>query len=269
VLYGLCRFAEAERVQRQSISYLESVEREFSGTNWGSETLERCWGRLCLTLLAQNRPDEAITAARTATEVRSHRPNSAELTAWSRYRLGLVLYWTGQRAAASDQFRQAIPDLERLGPSRCRRSRIRQAVAYATCPCEEFRDLAKGVELAQQTSHPQDGQSLRFLGIALYRAAAWQQARQALEQALPRLNGGDAIDFFYLAMTNAMLGDQVVASRWYQRAIDASDAPLIPPRFEYPWYLPEVRSEAERTLGLQKQTTNQVEDSESPQEQKR
>jgi tetratricopeptide (TPR) repeat protein len=246
VLYARRSDAQAEKYLRESIAKIDAVETSFSGTIWGRESLELRYSQLSDTLLAMNRPEDAIAAAHMATRVWSGDPDAIRRSAWTRFRLGLVLWWSGHHDEARESMRVAIHDLEQNAHHSCRQSVIRLAVAFTNCPCPELRDLAKGLELARQSSHSEDGQSLRFLGIALCRAAAWAEASDAFEQGLRKLNGGDAVDFFYLAVCNAMLNNPVAAQQWYDRAIAAYDGLLVPPLFEYPCYLPEVRAEAER-----------------------
>ena len=60
------------------------------------------------------------------------------------------------------------------------------------------------VELAQQAveSAPQDGMVWRTLGAAHYRASNWKAAVDALNKSMDLRQGGDSIDWLFLAMAH-------------------------------------------------------------------
>ena len=56
------------------------------------------------------------------------------------------------------------------------------------------------------------------LGAAHYRARDWKAAIAALEQSRAMREGGDAHEWFFLAMAHWQLGEKVKAREWYDRA---------------------------------------------------
>jgi uncharacterized protein HemY len=92
----------------------------------------------------------------------------------------------------------------------------------ATCATPQLRDAPRAVELAKQAvdQAPKDGTFWNTLGIAHYRAGDWRGAIAALEESRPRRSGGDASDFFFLAMAHWQLGEKAEARQWYDRAIE-------------------------------------------------
>jgi serine/threonine protein kinase len=58
----------------------------------------------------------------------------------------------------------------------------------------------------------------RTLGVAAYRAGDWTAAAAALEQSMTENEGGDARDWFFLAIVRHRQGDRVGAQKWYERA---------------------------------------------------
>jgi serine/threonine protein kinase/WD40 repeat protein len=90
----------------------------------------------------------------------------------------------------------------------------------ATCPQDEFRDAPRAVALAQRAvrleSH--NGNYWNTLGVAHYRAGEWQSAQSALEKSMLH-QGGNSLDWFFLAMTHWRLGDQGKAFLCYGQAV--------------------------------------------------
>jgi tetratricopeptide (TPR) repeat protein len=84
----------------------------------------------------------------------------------------------------------------------------KRAVALAT----------KAVELT-----PTAGNNWNTLGVAHYRAGDWKAAVTALEKAMKLREGGDAFDWFFLAMAHWQLGDKKQARQWYDKAVPWMD----------------------------------------------
>ena len=114
-----------------------------------------------------------------------------------------------------------------------------------------MRDPALGLAYARRVSTPEDGQSLRLLGIALGSAGQWNIAQEVFQQGLAQLNGGDSVDFYYLAIAHSMLGNCEIARQWYDRAEAARHQPRVLRGLEYPVHLPELREQARELLGNQ------------------
>jgi serine/threonine protein kinase/Tfp pilus assembly protein PilF len=94
----------------------------------------------------------------------------------------------------------------------------------ATCPQPEFRDSAKSIELAQMAVTAQDTQSEYWntLGVARYRGNKLNDALKALERSCSLGGGGNAFDFFFMAMAHFQLGNTAKAKEYYDKAMEDS-----------------------------------------------
>jgi serine/threonine protein kinase/Flp pilus assembly protein TadD len=90
-----------------------------------------------------------------------------------------------------------------------------------TCQTVQLRDAPRAVALAEKAVEqaPKKGEFWNTLGVARYRAGNWQAAVAALEKSRQLRSGGDAFDFFFLAMAHWQLGDKAQARNWYDQAI--------------------------------------------------
>jgi len=81
------------------------------------------------------------------------------------------------------------------------------------------------VKLAQEAVAwaPEDGSFWTTLGVADYRDHGSKAAVAALETSMKLRQGGDSIDWFFLAMAHWQLGDKEEARRWYDRAAEWMD----------------------------------------------
>ncbi|MFO0847715.1 MAG: tetratricopeptide repeat protein [Gemmataceae bacterium] len=89
------------------------------------------------------------------------------------------------------------------------------------------------------------GDFLNALGYVLYRGGDWAGAVAAVRRAIPAKSGGDAADFFILALAHERLGDKKQAREWYDRAVAWMDRHA--PGAEN---LIQVREEAAARLGV-------------------
>jgi Flp pilus assembly protein TadD len=129
--------------------------------------------------------------------------------------LGRVLAVQGKWAAAAAELRRATevkPDFPK--------GQSNYAWLLATCPQNELRNLSLAVTLAKRATElaPREGSYWNTLGVAQYRAGQWQAAIAALERSMALQNGGDAIDWLFLAMANWQLGHKGEARKWYTKA---------------------------------------------------
>jgi tetratricopeptide (TPR) repeat protein/WD40 repeat protein len=92
----------------------------------------------------------------------------------------------------------------------------------ATCPDPKLRDPARAVQLAQRALDLQEqvGNNWNTLGVAHYRAGNWKAAIEALDKSRAFRKGGDAFDFFFLAMACWQLGQKDDALKWYKQAVE-------------------------------------------------
>ena len=94
----------------------------------------------------------------------------------------------------------------------------------AICPVTSLRDADKAVSLAQQaiSMTPDEGTFWNTLGVAYYRKGDAKQAIKALDRSVKLRNGGDAFDWFFLAMAHWQMGtpkDKETARTYYWKAV--------------------------------------------------
>ena len=93
------------------------------------------------------------------------------------------------------------------------------------CPALALRAPAEAVGLARKavTRAPEMGDYWNTLGVAHYRAGEFQSALIALGRSMELRSGGDAADYFFLAMAYERLGDRKQARTWYDKAVQWMD----------------------------------------------
>ena len=58
------------------------------------------------------------------------------------------------------------------------------------------------------------------LGVTAYRAGDWKTAAEALEKSMSLNKGGEATDWFFLAMTRKRQGQAAEARKWFDQAVE-------------------------------------------------
>jgi uncharacterized protein HemY len=91
----------------------------------------------------------------------------------------------------------------------------------ATSSAAELRDPKRAVALATKAVElaPKVRLIWNTLGAAHYRAGDWKAAITALERSMELRQGGDAFDWFFLAMARWQVGDKEQARQWYDKAV--------------------------------------------------
>jgi tetratricopeptide (TPR) repeat protein len=104
---------------------------------------------------------------------------------------------------------------------------IQMAKFYATYPDLAVRRPEEALRLAKHavTIAPRDANAWNVLGIANYRASQWDSAIEALQKSIQFRNGGDAWDWFYLAMALAQHGDKLEAKKWFTQGVSWAQTP--------------------------------------------
>ena len=195
-------------------------------------------------LIAIGQPQEAIPHYQRAVELR---PDYAK----THYSLARALLETGRSQEAAEQYQQALklkPDFAEaryeLGILQNDSAQVSQAIelfvqnlklnptsaeahnnfawVFATSPIEQFRDPNRAVELAKKAIElgPNRVDFFNTLGVAYYRAANWQNAIEWLNKSTSARDGGDVLDWFFLAMAHQRLGDHAEAYKWYHQAAE-------------------------------------------------
>ncbi|HET6880872.1 MAG TPA: protein kinase [Pirellulales bacterium] len=185
--------------------------------------------------LGQHSAADAALAAAVRLE-----PDSAQ----NLYLLAFAAQKLGKPSVAIDAYAEAI-EVEPTNAS----AHNNLAWLYATCPALELRDPAKALALAKKTVElrPTDGTGWNTLGVAQYRTGDWKAAAEVLNRAMELRKGGDAFDWFFLAMAHCQQGDKKQAGKWYDQAVAWMEKNH--PNDEE---LSRFRAEATELLGTQK-----------------
>jgi serine/threonine protein kinase/Flp pilus assembly protein TadD len=126
----------------------------------------------------------------------------------------------------------------------------------ATCPDAKIRNPQRAVELARKVVDkvPREGTFWNTLGVAIYRAGDWKAAAAAFDKSMELRAGGDAFDWFFLAMAHWKLGDHAEARKRYDQAVQwvEKNGPALAKNPQAAEELGRFRSEAEEVLELKK-----------------
>jgi tetratricopeptide (TPR) repeat protein len=84
------------------------------------------------------------------------------------------------------------------------------------------RDPDRAVKLARKAVEmdPETGAWWNTLAIAQYRSGEWNAAIETLNKSQKMRGGGDAYDWFFLAMAHAQLGHKQESREWYDKAVE-------------------------------------------------
>ena len=164
-----------------------------------------------------------------------------------------VLCWRNRARlyAKRLQWEQAVADYQKivdLSPSDAQ-GHNDLSWLLANCPMEELRNPQRAVALSAKAVGlaPKDGTIWNTLGVAHYRAGNWQDGLAALEKSIDLRKGGDAFDWFFLAMAHWQLGNRDQARKWYDQAVQWMDQ-----HAKENEELVRFRSEAETLLEIEK-----------------
>jgi tetratricopeptide (TPR) repeat protein len=189
------RYEEAVAACQKSIDLQPSVE---------------AYWYLGAALEGQGKLDEVAVAYRKATELT---PTDYRI----HFSLATVLAQLGKSEEAVKTYRKVIE----LAPTDAEAiNELAWLLATATDvavrdPVDAVKQAIRAVELA-----PTEGDYWNTLGIARYRAGKWQPALEALNKSIDLRAGGDALDWYFLAMAHWQLGHKDVSRKWYDRAAE-------------------------------------------------
>jgi eukaryotic-like serine/threonine-protein kinase len=257
------RTAEAIEAQRKAVAAWEHLASE---TKQPQHRFRQAWAneRLAAMLLRANESAAAVSAYREAVDVLEafirEQPDHAD----HYFNCGLLrsafasdLFTARDFDSARKEFQEAIAAytkvIEQVPDNAVTQNNL--AWLYATCPETELRDPAKAVALARKAVElqPADGSGWNTLGAAQYRAGDWQAAVEALTKSMELRSGGDAEDWYFLAMAHRRLGHVDDARKWHQQAVEwqEKNAPLLASNRQVADELRRFRAEAEEVLGKQ------------------
>jgi serine/threonine protein kinase/tetratricopeptide (TPR) repeat protein len=248
------RLADAEAACREGLEHAKKLVADFPGVPaWEDLLTAGIDQQLGQVLEDAGRLREAEGCYREMLAVQESL--LAAHPAVARYRLGVlnacillgeVLWGTGRRAEAEDQYRRVRLIGAELGPDE-RQSRDRMAWFLATCPDREFRDGAEALRIARRLVEDEPGspEHQLTLGAACDSAGDWRGAIGALEHPQSDLK------------SRAVLSGLLLARAYWQRGrADEARACL---RRALPWFerhpnhsleLRRIRAETETILGL-------------------
>ena len=91
----------------------------------------------------------------------------------------------------------------------------------ATSADPKMRNSGRALGLAKKAVHltPKNWTFWNTLGVAHYRVGEWKAALDALQQSMDLHKGGDAKDWFFLAMAHWQLKQKDEACTFYDRAV--------------------------------------------------
>ena len=160
-------------------------------------------------LTTRKRPDEAVAAYRKAIELN---PNFWQ----AYYNLGLVI----NRQMKVDEAIAAYRKATELNPASAESSNS-LAWLLATCADPKLRKPAEALAAAKKAVELDPNNPLfpSTVGVASYRSGDWNAAITAFEKSMELRQGGDSIEWFFLAMTHWQLGNQDQARQWYDKAV--------------------------------------------------
>lgn len=220
----------------------DEVLRFYQAALAGRPQSERMHVMVANTLLSMGRSEEALAAFSRVIELKADKPNG-----W--HGRGVAYANLSQWDKALADFSKAVELNPRFVSARVNRGNIygrlsrfteaqadyrnvlevapASAVAHnnlawllATCPDSKFRDPGQAVKLAKKAVAltPNQGGYWNTLGVAQFRSGEWKAATDALHKSVELGKGGDANDWYFLAMAHWRLGEKDEARKWFDRA---------------------------------------------------
>ncbi len=126
-------------------------------------------------------------------------------------------------AGVNKQWEKAVADFDKALQLQPAKAGDCNTLAWylATCPDPRVRKPDRAVQLAAQATQlaPNGGANWNTLGVAQYRAGQFKQAVTSLSKSMQLRSGGDAFDWFFLAMAHWQLKNKEEARKWYDKAV--------------------------------------------------
>ncbi len=180
------------------------------------------WANRSAAYLKLGRPDKAVEDASTAIEL-----DEKFAAAW--FNRGVANRLVGELEQAVADHRMvvrlgAVADIPQADGELAQS--LNELAWHLTVRSEPKAGAAqRAVELAGEAVElaPAAGGYWNTLGVARYRARDWKAAVAALDRSMTLRRGGDAFDWFVVAMAHWRLGSEEEALRWYDRAVRWAD----------------------------------------------
>jgi tetratricopeptide (TPR) repeat protein len=220
------RLEEAEQACRRSMEMLEKYERAASRPLRDEPGDRRAGSYLLLAKIIERRGDLGGGVAHRQRAMELYRALAEQHPSDVFYRRKLMV--TGTELAQNLALQGKLAEATNLR-SWCVQSCPDDASAMNSLAWALVRwpmhqdDPATAVRLASRAVElePSAPDFWNTLGGAHYRAGNWQEAVAAIEKSVERGKGGNAIDFFFLAMAEERLGHREKALRYYDKAVDS------------------------------------------------
>ena len=135
---------------------------------------------------------------------------------WSHEDLGGILNHQGKREEAIAEFRTSTRT-----DALCTRSHNTLAWTLAfplKRPQREYDEALIHARKAVEID-PGNGSLVNTLMLAEYRASHWAESIAAGERSMALTNGGDANDWFFLAMAHSQKGNKDEARKWFDKSV--------------------------------------------------
>jgi tetratricopeptide (TPR) repeat protein len=228
---------KAQRHADASVAMGESLVKEYPDRSGGRRELGMSYNNLGEARAAVGRSREAEEAYRKAVAISCQLaaevpdvPDHHSLAIDTSGNLGDFLRGSRRYAEARDVYRDALlrcqvyarkfPDS--TGPT-SREAALSNSLARLLCTCDEtsVRSPSEAVKLASRavTLSPKNASYWNTLGLAHDLTGDWDSAIRSLENAMELRSGGDASDWFILALTHGRKGHKGQARRWYDKAV--------------------------------------------------
>jgi eukaryotic-like serine/threonine-protein kinase len=224
------RIPKAEKSYCDARDLLQVLAQSYPELPRNRYLLAKTYCGLALLQQDDRRPDEAIESFGEAVAI--YKKLVADFSTVDEYKqsLGGTVYNMAILQHDPIKMAQARTELEQLigrdglltVERSCQCAQVRNDLAWmlATCPDERFRDPVQALVLAKGAADqaPEVGHVWNTLGVAQYRNGAWKEAVAAIEKSMQLRQGGDAVDWFVLAMAHWRLGEKDEARIWFDRA---------------------------------------------------
>jgi tetratricopeptide (TPR) repeat protein len=222
-LVNIDRFEEAEQIYRRAIETFEQFRSldPPHAAHYIADTLRRL-GRL---QVSRGQLGEAEQSLRRAVAIHGERAAKFPDVRWNDEEWAAAYLDLARLLIKTGRPQEAAPLITRAAgfddPD------VQNSIAWrlATDPDLSGRDPILAVELAQRAiaTRLDDGNIWNTLGAARYRNGQPKEAIAAFEKSMELRHGGEASDWFFLAMCHWQLGQKDAARKWYDQAVVWTD----------------------------------------------
>lgn len=220
-LFSQGRLSEAEAIMRESLELKRGHPEAIHDSN------AQLW-KLARILLAQGKLTEAEATCIEALETRrKHFGNEHPFVVGMLVDLAAIFKQEEKLAESEAMYRDALAVQHKVADSMPNSATAQSDLAWmlSTSPISSLRDPDRAVELATRATKlaQLNGSCWTRLGVAKYRVGDWAGAIEALSKSMHLRNGGDATEWFFLAMAEWQIGHKEEAHTRYGKALTWMD----------------------------------------------